>query len=170
MVFQVALSQALKETKFLVVICLIAGAAIAAPVAYYRVTESRLWSDIQARTPFHSVHTTVVTLSPDNTALVSGDFIKRRCDFQKLTAYVTTPQGEERAAISTEPEDAIRPTGSRPSNPLAQLWGPWEIRANTSPVPSAWSIYAHHICPETSLTVTNLFAEGRWPKEKHHDR
>ena len=125
-----------------------------------RIAESRAWRDLTGQTPFHSVTVTRSSLTPRGAEL-SGEMVKRRCEYAGLSAYVMIGPAWVRARIDTRPEDAVRPPGDRPSLPQAQLWGPWVIEWRGPPDPSGWAIYAHHRCPDGPQV--NLFAAGIWP-------
>lgn len=128
--------------------------------ALNHATEARWYRDLVAITPFHGVTVSDIR-STARGAAVSGQMIKRRCEYVSLSAYIRNGLVWERAAIDTSPEDQKRPPGNRPSLPDAQLWGPWVILWSAPPVPLDWVIYAHHRCPEGDQV--NEFARGPWP-------
>lgn len=129
-----------------------------------RIAESRAWRDLTGQTPFYSVTVTRAGLI-DRGAELSGEMVKRRCEYAGLSAYVRIGPAWVRARIDTRPEDAVRPPGDRPSLPDAQLWGPWVIEWRGPPNPFGWAIYAHHRCPDGPQV--NLFAAGVWPTIRH---
>ena len=144
---------------YLAIICVVLAWPIITSV-WHHVGESRVWRDLTGQTPFHSVTVTRSAQMPRGAEL-SGEMVKRRCEYAGLSAYVRVGAAWERAVLDTRPEDARRPTGDRPSLPEAQLWGPWVIVWGAPDEPSRWSIYAAHRCPQ-GLQV-NLFASGGWP-------
>lgn len=103
-----------------------------------------------------------VIVSFDDSALtLRGTFIKRRCVFDRISAYVTGVEGYEQAWLDRSVETARRPTGDRPISDTPQAWGPWTIR-HFGPPAMNWEIVTVHDCPEGSQT--NVFASGDWPK------
>lgn len=158
------LRSTMRHTRPYLLIFAVSLALVAMQALSHMLAESRTWRDLTGQTPFHSV--TVDDVSLDDLALsVSGTMIKRRCDIVRLSAYVVRSSGVAvRVAIDTAPEDATRPQGNRPALPDAQYWGPWVLRPLDVDPPQAWSIYAHHNCPDETTESVNLFASGDWPE------
>ena len=154
--------EAYRRTAYLRWIIAVLVVLIYLPGIYITLEESRTYRDLIGITPFYRVQIADQVLVPDG-ILVSGSMIKRRCEFDGLSAYVTTAAGRFRAQVNTRPEDRLRPTGNRPPSPDAQLWGPWLISADVMLHEiTAWEIYARHICPENNGVSDNLFARGPW--------
>ena len=150
----------LRQSRIYLLIILAVLAWPALTEAGRRIAESRAWRDLTWQTPFHSVVVTRASLTTRGAEL-SGEMVKRRCEYAGLSAYVLIGHAWVWARIDTRPEDAMRPPGDRPSLPQAQLWGPWVIEWRGPPDPSEWAIYAHHRCPDGAQV--NLFAAGDWP-------
>ncbi|MFB2530725.1 hypothetical protein ACEYYA_00990 [Paracoccus sp. p3-h83] len=136
-------------------------APLALIVGYWpAIGETRLARDLLLRTPFLAVAVTESQVLPRGIK-VSGHMVKRRCDYRALSAYVLSGDRWRRALIDTSPEDAVAPGGNRP--PGSQSWGPWLIEVRGGVVPTAWRIFAHHLCPEDrGVAQVNLFAQGEW--------
>ena len=144
---------------YLAIICVVLAWPIITSV-WHHAGESRVWRDLTRQTPFHSVTVTRSALTPRGAEL-SGEMVKRRCEYAGLSAYVQVGPAWKRAALDTSPEDASSPTGDRPSLPEAQMWGPWVVVWAAADTPAKWAIYAHHRCSE-GMQI-NLFADGGWP-------
>lgn len=118
----------------------------------------RAWVGMQA---YDQVEPVIVSYD-DRTLTLRGTFVKRRCNFTSMSAFVTGTEGYERAWLDLSIEDARRPSGNRPISDTPQAWGPWTIR-HYGPPAIDWKIVTEHDCPEGSQT--NVFAKGDWPKE-----
>ena len=155
------LREALARGRTYLAIILLVLALPVAVETWHHVSESRAWRDLTGRTPFHSVIVTRAALTPRGAEL-SGEMVKRRCEYAGLSVYVQIGPAWRRAVLDRSPEDARGPTGDRPSLPEAQMWGPWVVVWAADDPPSKWAIYAHHRCRE-GMQV-NLFAAGVWPR------
>lgn len=135
-------------------------AFIISPLAR-EISSTRWWRDVSGQTPFYSVKVTVQDITPEGLRLM-GYFVKRRCEFRGLTAYVRVDGIKHRARVDTSKEDGGRPYSRPPASGL-QAFGPLEILwPMTRPKPDQWSIWARHMCPGETITQTNLFAKGLW--------
>lgn len=136
----------------------------AAPAVESRLLEKRWFRDFYGATPFKSVNVNYQII--DSRGLIlGGDFIKVRCTYSELSAYVNFPdRPSERVAVDTSVEDNARASGDRPSHPLAQSWGPWLLVYDSAlKKPDGYTIYGHHrSCPSNPENQVNEFASGPW--------
>lgn len=131
------------------------------------LNEQRWFRDVTAQTPFHSVALLRSVVNPmENSITVSGTLVKRRCEFQSLTGYITDDEGiRQRVFVNTRPEEIITGiSGNRPPSDEAERWGPWLLTfvVDSGVKPVSWEIWAHHNCPNRPLIQSNIFAWGDW--------
>lgn len=133
--------------------------------------EQRWFRDVTGQTPFHSVALLRSVVNPiENSITVSGTMIKRRCQFQSLTGYITDHEGiRHRVVVNTEPEEILTGiSGNRPPSNEAETWGPWllsfavEVVVEQQLTPISWEIWVHHECPTRPNKQSNIFAWGDW--------
>lgn len=131
------------------------------------LNEQRWFRDVTQQSPFHSVALLSSVVNPmENSITVRGTMVKRRCQFDSLTGYITDNEGiRHRVFVNTEPEEIMTGiTGNRPPSDEAETWGPWLLTFIVAQElrPVSWEIWAHHLCPTGSRIQANLFAEGEW--------
>ena len=156
---------------------LLVGAFLALVILFGNATgrmlyEQRWFRDATAQSPFYDV-TVNSQVVFDNSITISGDFIKRRCQFDSMSGYILhVMDGEvhrQKIFVNTEPAKLL--TGEvdpenihyTPSDdPI--IWGPWllSLQADSSVNPIGWEVWVAHQCPESLLLQQNLFAEGDW--------
>lgn len=86
------------RTYLLIIIAVLTWPAISE--AGRRIAESRAWRDLTGQTPFYSVTVTRAGLI-DRGAELSGEMVKRRCEYAGLSAYVRIGPAWVRARIDT---------------------------------------------------------------------
>lgn len=131
------------------------------------LSEQRWFRDATGQTPFHSVALLRSVVNPtENSITVSGTMVKRRCQFQSLTGYITDNEGiRHRVFVNTKPEEIMTGvSGNRPPSNEAETWGPWLLTfvVEQELTPVSWEIWAHHECPNRPVRQSNIFAWGDW--------
>lgn len=126
--------------------------------------ETRTYRDVTLSTPFYRVDVLSREISEDGRSVtLRGTFVKRRCTFVGLSAYIYDPDGlGHLVEVNTHVENAIRPRGNRPPSDKAQVWGPWTVTNEEVASPVSYEIWAQHVCPESKYPQDNLFLSGKW--------
>lgn len=128
------------------------------------VYETRAYRDMTLSTPFYQVIPDQQTVSQDEREItLHGTFIKRRCTFVSLSAYLYDAKGVGHlVTVDTDAESKARPRGNRQPSDKPQEWGPWTIESYTMEKPITYEIWVRHTCPEDSAPQENLFISGVW--------
>lgn len=127
-----------------------------------RLAENRWYRDLTHITPFHSVklHSSKIT---DYGLKISGEMIKRRCEFEGVQAYAVFENAPREAIfMDTAMEDKERPKGNRPPSKESELWGFWRLYYDGE-TPLRFEVFANHTnCNSNPTDQSNLFIYGNW--------
>lgn len=133
-----------------------------APTIQTTLMESRTYRDFTGLTAFRGVVLERAQVDADDMTIhLQGSFVKRRCHFLELVAYVTKDGLSTVARVTPEDTDPAKGVINRPPMDTPQQWGPWAVTSKI-PSPDTVEVYTRHTCPDEARPQTNLFVEAAW--------